>query len=228
MTAAILAGGLGTRLRAVVAHRPKVLATVNGVPFLTRLLDQVAEAGVESVVLCTGHLGEQIEAEYHGAYRGLRVIYSREAAPLGTGGALREALPRLTGSPVLVLNGDSYCGVDLGEFQRFHTARRAEISIVLTEVPDVGRFGSVTMDAEARIIRFEEKAAMSGPGWINAGIYLLSRRVIEAIPAGAAVSLEHDVFPSRLGAGLFGFRTRGPFLDIGTPESYAAAERFFR
>jgi NDP-sugar pyrophosphorylase family protein len=227
MTAAILAGGLGTRLRPVVADRPKALAAVAGAPFLARLLDQLVEARLDTVVLCTGHLGDQIENEFRDSYRGLRLIYSREGAPLGTAGALREALPRLAGDPVLVLNGDSFCRVDLGGFRSFHRDTRAEISIVLTEVPDASRFGSVTVDTQGCILRFEEKQTMRGPGWINAGIYLLNHRVIEGIPAGAAVSLEREVFPAWIGSGLLGFCAEGPFLDIGTPESYAAAERFF-
>jgi D-glycero-alpha-D-manno-heptose 1-phosphate guanylyltransferase len=226
-TAAVLAGGFGTRLRTVMADRPKVLAPVGGRPFLARLLDQLRFAEIASVVLCTGHLGEQVESAFGGAYRGMRLTYSRERTPLGTGGALRAAVEGLDSDPVLVLNGDSYCQTDLEDFFRAHASRGAGASLVVTRVPDVSRFGNVAMDADRTVLRFEEKAAVSGEGWINAGIYLVSRRLLEEIPTGRAVSLENEMFPRWLNAPLCAYCSEGPFLDIGTPGSYAAAERFF-
>jgi D-glycero-alpha-D-manno-heptose 1-phosphate guanylyltransferase len=109
VTAAVLAGGLGTRLRSVVDDRPKVLAQVHARPFLMFLLDQLAAADFRSVVLCTGYLGEQIQRTFGETYKCLRILYSQEPKPLGTGGALRFALPQITSDPVLVLNGDSFC-----------------------------------------------------------------------------------------------------------------------
>ncbi len=93
VTALILAGGLGTRLRPVVNDRPKVLAPVGGRPFLAFLLDQIAQAGIARAVLCTGYLGEQIEATFGRQYRGLQLAYSVERQPLGTGGALARPCP---------------------------------------------------------------------------------------------------------------------------------------
>ena len=106
VSVALLAGGLGTRLRSVVADRPKVLAEIRSQPFLTYLLDQVAAAGCRSVVLCTGYLGDQIESTFGKSYGPLRLIYSREQEPLGTAGALRFAITRFESDPVLVMNGD--------------------------------------------------------------------------------------------------------------------------
>ena len=226
-TAAILAGGLGTRLRSVVVDRPKVLAPVGGRPFLSRLLDQLGAAGLGSVVLCTGHLGEQVEAAFGEAYHGMPLSYSRESTPLGTGGALRCALPLLESDPVLVLNGDSYCRTNLQEFWQDHSTSGAGASMVVTSVPDVSRFGSVAMSGDRRVLRFDEKAAVSGEGWINAGIYLVGRHLLEEIPAGRPVSLEREMFPRWLNAPVRAYCSEGPFLDIGTPRSYAAAERFF-
>src|SRR2546427_262393 len=95
VSVAVLAGGLGTRLRSVVADRPKVLAEIRSQPFLTRLLDQVAAAGCRSVVLCTGYLGEQIERAFVTNYGPLRLIYAREQEPLGTPGDLNVAVDRV-------------------------------------------------------------------------------------------------------------------------------------
>ncbi len=227
MTAAILAGGLGRRLRSKVADRPKGLASVGGRPFLAFLLDQLVEAGLRRAVLCTGYLGEQIEAAFGDSHGGLQLMYSRESSPLGTAGALRLALPRLRSDAVLVMNGDSYCDVDLGAFWAWHCEQRAEAAMVVTRMLDTARYGSVHVDADGAVRGFDEKQDKAGPGWINAGIYLLSQGLLETIPAGRAVSLEREMFPTWIGRGLYAYQTQGRFLDIGTPEAYRQAERFF-
>lgn len=226
-TAVILAGGLGSRLRSVIENQPKVLAEVSRNPFLKYLLDQLIAWHIKDVVLCTGHLGEQIEARFGTDYQGLRLRYSRESTPLGTAGALRLALPSIRSDIVLVLNGDSYCAVDFAEFWRQHCARKATATLLLVNNPDTRRFGSVQIAADRRILQFEEKKESSKPGWINAGIYLLARDLLQSIPTAKPVSLEQEIFPTWIGEDFYGHLAAGPFLDIGTPESYALADQFF-
>ncbi len=225
--AAILAGGFGTRLRSVVKDRPKVLAQVVGRPFLVYLLDQLSKAGLERVVLCTGYLGEQIEAEFGDSYGPLYIDYSMEPQPLGTGGALEFALPFIETKTVLVTNGDSYCGVDLVAMWEAHAARRARGTILLTKVDDVSRYGRVRLDEDSAVIGFDEKDGQGGPGWINAGIYLIERSLLEEIPVGEQISLEQDIFPTWVGKGFYGWKSSGRFRDIGTKESFAMAQEFF-
>jgi len=227
VTAAILAGGLGTRLRPVIADRPKVLAEVLGRPFLSYLLDQVAAAGLRLVVMCTGYMGAQVQSAFRDSYGPLRLVYSHESSPLGTGGALRRALPLLESDPVLVLNGDSFCDLDLNDFWHFYRVRVAVGSLALTEMGDTRRYGRVLMQTDGTISGFAEKTDSSGPGWINAGIYLLSQRLLCSIPEDRPVSLEQEVLPSWTGRGLCGYRSKRRFLDIGTPEAYTAASQFF-
>jgi NDP-sugar pyrophosphorylase family protein len=227
LTAAILVGGFGTRLRPVVADRPKVLAEVQGRPFLAYLLDQIADAGLRSVVLCTGYMGDQVQAVFGDTYGGLHVTYSREMSPLGTAGALRLALPLLASDPVLIMNGDSFCDTDLQAFWRWHGARGAEAALLLHKTGDTRRYGRVRVNAEGRVLSFEEKSDNGGAGWMNAGIYMLSRRLLLTIPMGRAVSLEREMFPAWIEQGLDGYRSTGRFVDIGTPEAYATTEQFF-
>ncbi len=227
LTAAILAGGMGTRLRSVVADRPKVLAEIHGRPFLAYLLDQLASASVRDVVLCTGYLGEKVEAEFGDSYHGLHLTYSLESSPRGTAGALQSALPLVRSDTVLVMNGDSFYDADLKSFWSWHTERVRRASILVTEGRDAARYGRVRMESDGRVLSFEEKGGESGAGWINAGIYLLQRGALQTIPANGAVSMECEVFPGWIGQGLYGCRTAGRFLDIGTPSDYAEAERFF-
>ena len=227
VTAAVLAGGLGTRLRSIVADRPKVLAEIRGRPFLAYLLDQLAAAGVRNVVLCTGYLGEQVQAVFGDSYGDLRLAYSQESAALGTAGALRLALPLLKSDVVLVMNGDSYCQADLGAFWIWHCERGAAATLLLTKVPDTTRYGQVQVENNGQVRSFVEKGKASGPGWINAGIYLLRRDLLQTIPIRRAVSIEREMFPAWVGQGLYGYPSEGQFIDIGTPESYALAEQFF-
>jgi D-glycero-alpha-D-manno-heptose 1-phosphate guanylyltransferase len=130
VTAAILAGGMGLRLRAVVPDQPKVLAPVHGRPYLTHLLDQLAAAGTSEVVLLTGFRAEQVSETLGEGYGGMRLIHSPEAKPLGTGGALRNALPKLRSTDVLLQNGDSWCDAELADFWKFHRLNDAELSMV--------------------------------------------------------------------------------------------------
>ena len=227
VTAAILVGGLGTRLRSVVADRPKVLAEIRERPFLAYLLDELAGAGVRTVVLCTGYLGEQVQALFGDSYGSLRLVYSRESSPLGTAGALRLALPLFKSDSVLVMNGDSFCQANLRAFWAWHCAQGADATLLLTRMPDTKRYGRVHVDEDGLVLRFDEKGHNGGPGWINAGIYLLNHRLLLTIPASGAVSLEREVFPAWIGRGLYGYRSEARFLDIGTPEAYAVAEQFF-
>lgn len=227
VTAVILAGGLGMRLRTSVADRPKALAEVAGRPFLVYLLDHVAKAGMRRVVLCTGYLGDMVEAVIGKAYMDLELIYSREAAPLGTGGCLRLAAPLFQGDTVLVLNGDSFCQVDFNAYADWHRGHKAKASLVLARVEDTTRFGRVELADDESIMSFAEKKGSVGPGWINAGIYLISTDLIRHMPANRPVSLERDMFPSWIGHGFYGFCSETRFIDIGTPQSYRDSEHFF-
>lgn len=223
--AMILAGGRGSRLQTVVSDRPKVLADVCGRPFLSYLLDQMAAAGFSQVILCTGFMASSVETAFGQEYKGMRLRYSPEDEPLGTGGALRQALALVKSPTVLAMNGDSICQADLVDFWNAHFSAGAEASILLTQVPDVSRYGRVDLADSGEVLGFQEKGR-PGPGCINAGVYVLARRVLENIPAGEPVSIERQVFPSLIGKGLFGRISSGRFLDIGTPESYGRAKEF--
>ncbi len=215
--ALILCGGLGTRLRSVVPDRPKVLAPVAGRPFVAHVLDQLAAAGVTRAVLCTGYMAEEVERTLGARHGSMQLAYAVETTPLGTAGALKAALPWLKGDQAFVVNGDSILDAPLADMPR-------ETAVVaLAEVPDTARYGRVVLEGD-RIVRFEEKAP--GAGLINAGVYLIHRRRLEALPP-PPLSLERDVFPRWIaGEGLSGWRSGGQLLDIGIPESYAQAADF--
>lgn len=227
-TAVVLAGGLGTRLREVVADRPKVLAEVNGRPFLEYLLDQIIESGLRRAVLCTGYMAEQIEELFGDHYRSLELSYSRETEPLGTAGALRLALPKITTETIFVMNGDSYCEFDYEDFAGKHFSSGLQASVLLKKVDDVSRYGQVNVNQKGNVKSFQEKGSRQGPGWISAGIYMISTSLLRAVPVGRAVSLEREIFPEWIGKGFFAVpQVAGAFIDIGTPSSFNEAQKLF-
>jgi NDP-sugar pyrophosphorylase family protein len=211
----------------MISDRPKVLAGVGGRPFITYLFDQLATVKIKEVVLCTGYLGQQVYEALGEAYGPMNLRYSRESNPLGTGGALRMAMPLLKSELILVMNGDSYCEADLKAFCSIHRLRKASATILLKKMPDTRRFGCVNIEEDGRITAFAEKKEREEPGWINVGIYLIRKSLLETISPDRMVSLEQDIFPSWIGQGLYGFRSQGRFIDIGTPESFTLANQFF-
>jgi NDP-sugar pyrophosphorylase family protein len=224
--AMILAGGLGTRLACVLPDTPKVLAPVAGRPFLAYLLDALADAGIHEAILCTGYRAESVERAFGTRFREMLLRYSHETQPLGTGGALRHAMRLTRADTMLALNGDSFIAGDFPAFLAWHRANGFAASLVLAQVDDCSRFGTVDTDSHGVIRSFAEKTGRAEAGWINAGVYLLSRPLLASLPQGQMLSIERDVFPSWLSVGLGGYRSSGAFLDIGTPESFAQAETF--
>jgi NDP-sugar pyrophosphorylase family protein len=205
------------------------MASVHDRPFLTYILDQLDSAGLESAVLCTGYMGDSIEQALGLQYGRLALHYSREPALLGTGGAIRFALPCLKSDTVLIMNGDSFCDVDLARFIAAHRASGDDASMVLVERDDVSRYGQVQANPRSgRVAAFVEKGAASGRGWINAGIYLVALDWLAEIPGDRAVSLERDIFPGWIERGMHAFfADHARFIDVGTPESYRDADGFF-
>lgn len=227
MTAAVLAGGTGSRLRPVIDDRSKVMAPVYGVPFLTYLLEQISQSGIKKTVLCTGVFANSIASYFGSRYQDMAIEYSYEPEARGTAGALRGAMELFDQYPILVMNGDSFCDVDLAQFIQWHFQKGGTVTLTLARVEEGERFGAVQFDSNYRLTEFSEKGHTAGPVWVNAGMYLMERAVIESISRGEASSLETDIFPKLLAQGVYGYPIEGNFLDIGTPASYLGAEDYF-
>jgi NDP-sugar pyrophosphorylase family protein len=221
---AVLAGGLGTRLRGVLPETPKILASVLGKAFLEHLLDWLIRQGARRVILCLGYRAGDVLAYIEArSFAPLEIRTVVEPEPLGTGGAIARARLLLNSDPVLVINGDTLVDADLNAFLAGHRTSRAEASILCTEVEDPGRYGRLEIDAHDRILRFVEKDTTAGPAWINGGYYLFSRAVLEAIATLSKGSLERDILQRMRPGTIHAFRTHGRFLDIGTPETLGLA-----
>lgn len=223
--AVILAGGFGTRLRSVVSDVPKPLAPVAGRPFLAYVLDALVRQGYGHAVLATGYMHEKVEECFGNEYRGLKISYARELMPLGTGGAIVNALQHCTADSVTVLNGDTLFLADLGQLEHYADSKGTQLAIVLRAVPDAGRYGAVETDNEGRITAFREKDPSAGVGNINGGIYRLQRRLLNGYAVGQQFSFEKEVMQQRYATEAFYAYADGAyFIDIGVPEDYQRAQ----
>ncbi len=222
MQALILLGGKGTRLRALCADRPKALVPVAGHPFLEWQIEWLSRGGIRDIHLAAGHLARPLAEAAAAAPRRGPLTLAVEPEPLGTGGGLKFAELHLRSDPFLILNGDSLLpNLDFRALQA-QPPEGALLTMAATFAADAGRFGTVRSDEHGRVTAFLEKAA-AREGWINGGVYLARRALLDRIPAGRPVSLEHEVFPALCAEGkLAVFRAPPPLLDMGTPEGLEA------
>jgi NDP-sugar pyrophosphorylase family protein len=225
LEALVLCGGMGTRLQSVLGERPKALAEVGERPFLAILLEAFARQGIRRFVLCTGYRSEAIEASVPELARFGRIVLSREPEPLGTGGAVKQALGRVEGERVLVCNGDSICPFSVVDLVTCHERSGALLTLAAVLDPERGDAGCLRVAPGGRVESFREKEARIGGGFVSAGVYVMERAAF-AHPAASSdrFSLELDMIPALVGAGrVFACPTAGPLLDIGTPSRLSAA-----
>jgi D-glycero-alpha-D-manno-heptose 1-phosphate guanylyltransferase len=228
--AIILAGGFGTRLQAVVSDVPKPMAPINNEPFLNYVFDYLLHYKIEHVVLSTGYLADKISDCYKNEYRGIKISYTKEETPLGTGGGIRLAMTKCYTSDVLVLNGDSFFDVNITDHFNNHISKQADCSLALRKVFNASRYGTILLGIGNAIETFKEKNNIEQTGLINGGVYILNRKLYlsktnEAVP----FSIEKDFYESRINElHIFGFEYDGYFIDIGIPEDYNKAQTDFK
>ncbi len=220
----ILCGGQGTRFRSVLPNAPKSLAPFNEKPFLDILIEILLAQGVRRIILGVGYLKDHIKNKYQDIPH---IVISEELAPLGTGGALKNAEPFITSADVLVTNGDSIVrGLDYGAFYDFHKKEQALVSIALAAPRADKDFGGVLLDENHRIVAYTEKQNLDAHPFMSGGVYFMKRSVFELMPKDA-FSLEYDFFPRLANDSLYGFVSSGEVIDIGTPERYEHAKKIF-
>ena len=240
MKAVVLAGGLGTRLRPLTLTTPKQMLPVLHRPMIEHVLAGLARAGVDAAVLSLGYRPEAFQAAYPGGIcAGVELSYAVEPQPLGTAGAVRFAAAAAgLDETFLAVNGDVISDLDVGRLWERHRRWGAEATIQLVAVDDPSRYGLVETDDRGRVRSFTEKPPAAeapeaaerpdgpaGARWVNAGMYVLEPSVLDRIDAGRPVSIERDTFPALAAAGtLRASGGDGYWIDIGTPESYLAAQ----
>ena len=222
----MLVGGEGTRLRPITETMPKPLVPLMDRPSLDHVLDHLALHGVHEVVLSSSYLEETFHAFIEERHGDPAIAWITETEPLGTGGALVNALEALdTDEPFFALNGDILTDLDLTQMLALHRDRGAIATIALTHVEDARPYGLVSLEPDGRVLGFREKPDELVPGDINAGTYVLAPSALDGWRRGENVSIERQIFPALIAAGgtLFGFVSRAYWMDLGTPEAYLQA-----
>ena len=198
------------------------MAMVAGRPFLEILLTLFARKGFRRVVLSLGYMSEKVVERFGDRFSEIELIYEIEETPLGTGGAVRQALERCTTDHVFVLNGDTFLDLEALEVERLWRAHQLPVIVGLA-VSDSARYGRLKV-AHGRVLSFREKG-LSGPGLISAGCYVFPRTILSEFPSGTAFSLETDFLARAVTQQRFDvFVTKGKFIDIGIPEDYQRAQ----
>ena len=186
MKALILAGGLGTRLRPLTYKIPKCLLTINNKTILEHQLELLEK--FDEVILATNYLENKIK-NYLSDINVSNVIINNEPERLGTAGAILNAR-EILGKEFVVLNGDIITNFNIGSL-----LDSGPNSILVQRVDDISRYGNVIFEGN-KVHKFREKADIHSPGWINAGLYYLDRKIFDFIPMGRPVSIEREVFPA--------------------------------
>jgi NDP-sugar pyrophosphorylase family protein len=223
MQAVILSGGLGTRLHPLTREVPKPMLPINGRPHLDYIISLLKKHGYDDIIFSTGYLHSSIVSHYGDAFR-----YKEDGDQLlGTAGALRNCLDLITEDDVLVMNGDILTDIDLSWMTRIHGSIRKPITMSILEVADATGFGLTPYNESGRVLEFLEKPTEPTAGPINAGIYIINKKVIERIGSGYSM-LEHHVFPlyASMGKiqGVVSNEGKYHWIDIGTHERYAKAQ----
>ncbi len=225
MEAVILAGGFGTRLQSVVKDIPKPMADINGKPFLVYLIDCLRGFGVDRVILSVGYKKEVVKSYFKKFNDNIAIEYCDEDMPLGTGGALKKAFGLIKEQNFFLINGDTLFRADLASMAQTHINSDALITIVLKPMERFDRYGCVKLD-NGVIISFEEKKYCES-GLINGGVYMLNKKVAEALNELPDIfSFEKDFLEVKIAdIKPRGIVDDGYFIDIGVPQDYEKAKK---
>jgi len=227
LEAIILAGGFGTRLQSRLDGIPKPMVQVAGQPFLQILVDRLVDAGFGRVILSVGHLASVIQDHFGVSWRGVPVDYVVEDAPLGTGGAIRKSMERVSEPEAFVLNGDTWLEVDYARMNELHERSHARITLALSRVADMARFGGVEL-RDQKVVSFIEKG-QTGPGFINGGVYVLAKDFPWPVNLPERFSFETDILlPLLPSLNHAVYVSSGRFIDIGVPEDLDRAQAELR
>jgi len=221
----ILCGGYGSRLQPIISDRPKGMILIGGRPFLDILVDELLRNDFRRIIFCVGYLKEHIINHFK-YRRDAEFIFSEETFPLGTGGAILNALPKIHSETLLILNGDSFCKFSFDKFIHFHYSMKSYVTLVLANRKERCDGGVVLLNESSVIHSFQEKKNDKNTinALISAGIYLLELDFLRSLKYMSPCSLEYDLMPKLVESKkCYGFVINSELVDIGTPERYLQA-----
>lgn len=213
----ILAGGKGTRLKSETGDTPKVMADINNRPFLDYILDDILKYDIDKVILAVGYNKEYIKYYYNDSYKGLKLEYSEENSPLGTGGAIKKALTLCDDDSCFIVNGDIYHTINYNDMFDQYKKANVDVYLALKNMKNIERFGTVEVKNN-KIIKFNEKKKVD-EGLINVGCYIFKKDILNDYPD--IFSIEEDFFNKNINNLKNSYYLYdGYFTDIGIPEDY--------
>ena len=234
--AVIMVGGMGTRLRPLTETCPKPVLPVLDKPCLMYLIESIARAGVKEIILACGYRSQQLkDAIGDGSHLGIDISYSYEDEPLGTAGAIKKVVDRL-GDTFIAANGDVFADIDVTEEISEHFRSGALATLSLTPVENPWEFGVAGINDDGRITEFREKPKPEDAfsNLINAGVYVLEKKIFDLVPENAKYDLSKELIPLLVKEGeiVQGYKLNGVWLDVGRPNdliaaNLTAAERYF-
>ena len=214
-SAVILAGGLGSRLGDLVKKIPKPALKINGKAFIFNIIENIIKYKVKEIIICVGYKYKVLKKIVGTSYNGVPIIYSIESEPLGTGGAIYNALPLIKSNYFFLLNGDSLFKVNLKKLKKFSLFKNSDVSFYLKKVSDSSRFGKVAIDNQGRVIKFLGKNHQGG-GFINGGVYYVNKKVLNHYEGEKNFSFEDEILKKQYNSlQMFGLISRKKFIDIG-------------
>ena len=223
MEAIVLAGGFGTRLQSVVADVPKPMAMVHNKPFLEHILLYLKDNGITRVILSVGYKYEIIEDYFKNSFAGIELDYAVEEEPLGTGGAILNALSSARQDNVFIINGDTFFNVDLKKLLSKHLSYQSDLTLSLKPMQNFDRYGCVEVDASHKVSSFKEKEFVV-QGHINGGIYILNKKILQSLALPKVFSFEEFMQKNMNDINIYADIIDHYFIDIGIPEDYKKAQ----
>jgi len=220
----ILAGGFGTRLRSLVNDKPKCMAEINNIPFIKYLIDNLIEAKFTHIIFSLGYLSEIVISFLNNyKFKNCKYTYVVENNPLGTGGAIKNAIKFSNEQNILILNGDTYVDINFMDFLEFHKSKNSLCTISVLNIQDASRYGSIEFNNQMKITKFIEKKNSSNV-YINAGyIYIQNNIFINYL--SEIFSFENDFLPVFMNSDCaYAYPIDSYFIDIGIPETYIVAQ----
>ena len=225
--AVIMVGGKGTRLRPLTNNCPKPILPILDKPCTEYFIDALADAGMEEVIMACGYRSQQVrDALGDGSKQGIKVTYSYEDHPLGTGGALKLIEDKLD-DVFIAINGDNFMDIDFKAIAKEHFDSGADVTISLSTTDNPCEVGIVRLDDTGRILEFKEKPKPEEvfSNILNTGVYVVNRDVLKFIPDDTMYDFSKELFPLLMEKGyrIQGFKEKGHWMDIGRPKDFLGA-----
>ena len=225
--AVIMVGGKGTRLRPLTNDCPKPILPILDKPCTEYFIDSLAEAGMEEVIMACGYRSQQVrDALGDGSKQGIKVTYSYEDHPLGTGGALKLIQDKLD-DIFIAINGDNFMDIDFNAMVKEHLRSKADVTISLSTTDNPCEVGIVRLDDDGKILEFKEKPKPEEvfSNILNTGVYVVNRNVLDFVPEDTMYDFSKELFPLLMEKGyrIQGYRDPGHWMDIGRPKDFLGA-----